>query len=89
MAGNRDLAEQIRENGSRDFADSNDAHENLIYMHEVIEAVQDWASGMAEKIREAPGITNDYADVAGETAASLAGVGDELQATVGKGIVPS
>ena len=89
MAGNRNLAEQIRENGSREFADSNDAHEELIYMHEVIEAVQDWAQDMAEKIRDAPGITNDYAEAAGETAASLSGTAEDLQETVGKGIVQS
>ena len=88
MAGNRNLAEEIRENSSREFADSNDAHEDLLYMHEVIDATQDWARGMAEKIREAPGITNDYAEVADEASASLGGIAEELQATI-KGIVPS
>ena len=80
-------AEQIREMGATEFHDANHAHESLVNMHEVIAATQEWAHQMAEKIREAPGITNDYAEIADEAAASLSGVADQVQEGVGQGIV--
>ena len=87
MADMQSMADQIREIGLSDFADSNDAHENLVNLSKIVEATQETLSSMAEKIREAPGITNDYAEAAEEAAGSLSGVADELHGKVGLGIV--
>ena len=81
------MAEQIREMGATEFHDANHAHESLVHMHEVIAATQEWAQQMGEKIREAPGITNDYAEVADEAASALSGISDGVQEGLGEGIV--
>ena len=83
------VADQVREMGTTEFHDSNHAHEVLVNLHEIIEAAQETLHNVAEQVREAPGITDDYAEAADEAASSLSGVADELQGKIGGGIVQS
>jgi hypothetical protein len=82
-------AEQIREMGAMEFHDSNHAHDTLVNLADIIAATQETIQQIGEKIREAPGITNDYAEAADEAAGQMSGIADQLQEQVGQGIVQS
>ena len=89
MAEVREAAEQIREMAASDFHDSNHAHDVLVELSDIIAAAEETVRAVGEKVREAPGITNDYAEAADEAAGSLSGIADQLHERIGEGIVRS
>jgi hypothetical protein len=89
MADPQATADQIREMGSEEFQDSNHAHEVLTNYSEIIRAVQEGLTNLADQVEDAPGITNDYAEAARETAGQMSGLADGLHEQIGEGIVRS
>lgn len=89
MADPQATADQIREMGSEEFHDSNHAHEVLTTYSEIIRAVEEGLHNLAAQVEDAPGITDDYAEAARETAGQMNGIADGLHEKIGEGIVRS
>jgi hypothetical protein len=82
----KEMADQLREMGNAEFDDSNDAHDRLLNFHQVASALQDALKALGEQVRQAPGITDEYAEIAEEAASVVGGVADELESEL-RGIV--
>jgi methyl-accepting chemotaxis protein len=80
------MAQEIASMGGQEFADSNDVHDALVHMHEIIDATQGALHQMGEQVGDMPGIIPAYAEAIAEAASSLSGIADALQSRIGQGI---
>ena len=80
------MADEIREQGNRDFADPQDVHDTLTGMHEIVRALQETLHGMSEKLAES-GVHPRYAEAAEEASAGMTGIADELEAVTAGGVM--
>jgi len=84
--GLRAVAQDVRAMSGREFVDSDDVHNTLIDLHQIVEATRESMHNLAERIAELPGVIPEYAEAAYEAASQLSGIGDQLQEKVGQGI---
>jgi len=84
--GLRETAEEIRQMSGRQFADSDDVHNTLIDLHQIIGATQESMYALGHKIAELPGVVPEYSAAAFEASGRLQGIADVLQGKVGEGI---
>ena len=84
--GLRETAQNIRSMGGKEFADSDDVHNTLIDLHQIVDATQEAMYRLAQKIGELPGIVPEYAQAAFEAAGRLSGIAENLHSVVGEGV---
>lgn len=82
----REMADQIREAGAREFVSPNNVHDVLASMHEVIGATREALSGIGRQVDNQPGVIRDYGEAAHEAAGSMSGAADALEEVVSPGI---
>lgn len=85
-SGLRETAENIRQMGGQDFADSDDVHNTLVDLHRIVEATQEAVYTLGHKILELPGVVPEYAAAAFEASGKLQGIAENLEAAVHEGI---
>ena len=80
------MAEQIREQGSQDFADPEDVHNTLTGLHEIVGALQETLQQISEQLSET-GVHPAYVDATESAAAAMTGIADELQGVTSGGVM--
>jgi hypothetical protein len=80
------MAEEIRQQGSHEFADPQDVHDTLVGMHEIVAAVQETLQQWSEQLSET-GVHPAYVDATESAAASMSGIAEELQQVTAGGVM--
>jgi len=80
------MAEQIREDGKREFDSPQDVHDTLTGMHEVVAAVQETLAHWGEALAEM-GTHPRYAEVTAEAAQQMRGIADQMEEVLSGGVM--
>jgi hypothetical protein len=80
------MADEIRSQGGRDFADPQDVHDTLTGAHQIIEAMQDMFVQMGERLGET-GVHPRYAEAVQEAASGMNGIADQLEQVTSGGVM--
>jgi len=84
--GLQEVAQGIREMSGSEFQDSDDVHDTLVNLHEIVAATQESMHNLGMQIYDLPGVVPEYSEAAFEAAGRMSGIADDLQAKVGQGI---
>jgi hypothetical protein len=84
--GLHEVAQDIRSMGGKEFVDSDDVHNTLIDLHQIVDGTQEAMYQLGHKISELPGVVPEYSQAAFEAASSLQGIAENLQSRVGQGV---
>ena len=84
--GLREVADNIRQMSGKEFVDSDDVHNTLIDLHQIIDGTQQAMHDLAQRIAELPGVVPEYSAAAYEASGRLQGIAGQLQEKVGQGV---
>ena len=82
----KEMGDQIREQGGRDFADPQDVHDTLTGLHEIVAAMQETLQQISERLSET-GVHPAYVDATEEAASQMSGIADELEQVTAGGVM--